>query len=235
VRLCVAKRRLRQVALTGFQSIVSPGSAAGAFGIRRDSAMPSAEAASDDHHAGDAPAGLDDQPAAEHHADEDRYRSTGLDQAVAADQLGLAQGLGKDRVFHRTEQRRLHAAEKQREQQQLEAPEEEAGRADRHDAELDGDRHRDEAGFFVLVGELARGRRKQEERQDEERLRQVLQRVRTQRREARGLEGEQDDERLLEYVVVQRAEKLHPEERREAPLAEQPELAVLPHSNSSRM
>ena len=52
---------------------------------------------------------------------------------------------------------------------------------------------------------------------------------------ARGLEGEQDDERLLEHVVVQRAEELHAEKGREAPLAEQAELAALAHSNSSRM
>ena len=45
----------------------------------------------------------------------------------------------------------------------------------------------------------------------------------------RGLVGEQDDQRLLEDVVVQRAEELHAEERPEAPLGQQPELTTLGH------
>ena len=50
------------------------------------------------------------------------------------------------------------------------------------------------------------------------------------RRVARGLERDEHDERVLEDVVVGRAEKLRPEERREAALAEQRELARDPGS-----
>ena len=102
---------------------------------------------------------------------------------------------------------------------------EEADRAERHDRELERHRDRDEPRLLVLVGDLARGGREQEERQDEQRLREVLQRVRRHRGEARRLVGEQDHQRLLEDVVVERAEELHAEERPEAPLGQQPELA----------
>ena len=62
--------------------------------------------------------------------------------------------------------------------------------------------------FLVFVGDLPRGRGEEQEREDEERLREILQRVRRHRREARGLVRKHDHERVLEYVVVERAEEL---------------------------
>jgi hypothetical protein len=109
---------------------------------------------------------------------------------------------------------------------------EEADRAEQHHRELDDDGEGDQPGLLVLVGELPGGGGEQQERQDEQRLREVLQRVGGQAAVARRLVGEQDDERLLEGVVVHRAEELHAEERPEAPFAEQPELAALAHARA---
>ena len=66
------------------------------------------------------------------------------------------------------------------------------------------------------------------------RLREILERVRRHGGEARRLVREHDDQRLLEYVVVECAQELHAEERTEAPLAEQPELAAFARRISSR-
>src|SRR5690606_31081188 len=78
----------------------------------------------------------------------------------------------------------------------------------------------------VLVGELPGGGREQEEGQHEQRLRQVLQDVRRHRRVAGGRVGEQDHQRLLEDVVVERAEELYAEEGREAPFPQKAELVA---------
>ena len=48
-----------------------------------------------------------------------------------------------------------------------------------------------------------------------------------------GVECEQDDKRVLVDVVVERAEKLRSEERREAALREQRELAAFPVRRAS--
>jgi hypothetical protein len=58
-----------------------------------------------------------------------------------------------------------------------------------------------------------------------------LQRVGRHRREARRLVREHDHERLLEDVVVESAEELDAEERPEAALFEQSELAALGHDS----
>jgi hypothetical protein len=68
---------------------------------------------------------------------------------------------------------------------------------------------------------------------EEQRLRQVLQRVRGHRGKARRLVGEQVDERLLEHVVVEGAEELHAEEWPEAALGEKPKLAGALHGSPS--
>ena len=47
-----------------------------------------------------------------------------------------------------------------------------------------------------------------------------------ERRQARGVESDEDDERVLVDVVVAGAEKLRPEERREAALAQEIELVA---------
>ena len=74
----------------------------------------------------------------------------------------------------------------------------------------------------MVVGKLARQRGEEEERQDEEALRnraelQFLGRVRIE------LVGDEQDDRLLEQAVVERPEELGREERKEAPRAERKE------------
>ena len=105
---------------------------------------------------------------------------------VAADELGLRELLRQDRVLHRAEQRRLDAAEEERGQEDRQAFHEEPRGADHHDAKLKCDSNGDETGFFVLVRDLAGGGGEQQERQDEERLREVLQRVRGHRANSPG-------------------------------------------------
>src|SRR5438105_2649356 len=46
------------------------------------------------------------------------------------------------------------------------------------------------------------------------------------RQVARGLVGDEDDQRVLQHIVVEGAEELRPEKRREAALGEQFELAA---------
>src|SRR4029453_11592663 len=83
----------------------------------------------------------------------------------------------------------------------------------------------DHAGLVVLVGELAAGRREQQERQDEEGADRQAGELRLQEGIAQlQLVGHHHGECELEQVVVARAEELGPEEGREAPLAQQREL-----------
>jgi hypothetical protein len=165
-----------------------------------------------------------DQHAAEDRAEQDREERAHLHERVAADQLLLAQRLREDAVLHGPEERRVHAHHEQRAQQDRDAAQVEPHGADAHDRDLEELHRADQARLLEAVGELARGRREQEEGQDEHAPGEVHERVGRERR-LRRAEREQDHERVLEHVVVQRAEKLRPEERREAARAQQLELA----------
>ena len=143
-----------------------------------------------------------------------------LDQPVAADELVLAQVLRQDRVLDGPEECRMHTHQAQRQEEQDQVAPIEADRADDHDADLEQLDETDQPRLLVLVGDLARGRREQHERCDEYRRGDVDQVVRGQRGERRRLERDEDHQRILVDVVVARAEKLRPEERREAALAQ---------------
>src|SRR5205814_10325170 len=82
-------------------------------------------------------------------------------------------------------------------------------------------------------GELARARRDEEEGQREQPGAQVDERVLGERHAAHP-EREQDDERVLEQVVVQRPQELGPGEGPEPPSPEQPELTHPPPRLISR-
>ncbi len=56
--------------------------------------------------------------AAADRAEKDRREGRGLDERIAARELALAQLIGKDAVFHRAEQRRQHAEQEERHEQQ---------------------------------------------------------------------------------------------------------------------
>jgi hypothetical protein len=94
------------------------------------------------------------------------------------------------------------------------AREPEADRADAHDPDLEQLHGADDPRLLDLVGELTGRRREEEEREDEDAAREVHEHGRIERR-LRDAEREQDDQRVLEDVVVERAEELGPEEGRE--------------------
>ncbi len=114
-----------------------------------------------------------------------------------------------------------HGAETREEQR--DAVPREANRRDRHDSDLEELHAANETRLLDLVGHLARGRREQKERQDEDPRRQVHERVGL--RLGGGREREQNHDRVLEDVVVERSEELGPEKGAEAFLAEEAELA----------
>ncbi len=94
------------------------------------------------------------------------------------------------------------------------------GAAEDHDPDLGELDDADQPRLVVIVGELARQRREQEEGQDEQALRdraelELLRRVRIE------LVGDEQHHRLLEQAVVERAEELGREQRQEPPRAQQ--------------
>ena len=169
------------------------------------------------------------QHAAGDGAGEDRERGAGLHQCVATDEFLVPQRLREDRVLHRPEQRRVESHQEQRAQEQGQVGAHEPDRTDDHDRDLEQLDEADDARLVVLVRELTGGRRKEEERQDEERAGEVHQHIRRQRGERGGVERDQDHERVLVDVVVQDAQKLRDEKRRKAPLPEQSELTLPRH------
>jgi hypothetical protein len=94
----------------------------------------------------------------------------------------------------------------------------EPGAAERHDANLGKFDAADESALGESIRDLAGQRGEQKERQNEESTRgcdQLLGRESGMRARA---EGEREDERVLEQIVVERAQELGPEEGSEAPL-----------------
>ena len=99
---------------------------------------------------------------------------------------------------------------------------------ERHRGDLKNLDETDNAGLLEFLGELARGRGKQEERQDEQCRRDV--RVETDCAFVQAhVETDQHDHRVSERVVVERAERLRREERREPLETQQLELVVSRH------
>ena len=175
------------------------------------------------HQAGAAAAG---QQAAGKRADQYGDEGAGFHQRVAADQFLLLQVLGQDGIFHRPEQGRVGSHQEQGGEQQRQAVAGETEGGDQHDADLEQLDEADQARLLELVGQLAGGGREQEERQDEEAGAQVHQKLGVGARHGAGTIGEQDHQRILEDVVVERAEKLGDEERQEAPLPHQTVLVA---------
>ncbi len=163
-------------------------------------------------------------------------KSAHLHQRVAAHQLLLAQRRRQDRVLHRAEQRRVGAHGEQRQQHQRQALQQEAGGTDRHDHDLGQLDQADQRVLGELLAELAAERGEQEERQDEQHRAQIDQQIAVGEVDPgllvhleTELEQDGEDQRLLEQIVVERAEQLGDEERQEAPGAEQGELRIRGH------
>jgi hypothetical protein len=170
-----------------------------------------------------------DQERAEQGAEQDGEERRHLDQPIAADQLVAAQHLGQDAVLERTEHGRVEPHHEQHRQQQVDAVHEEAVARDQHDRDLHRLDDLGEPGLVVLVRELAGGGGKKKERQDEQAGRQVRVAVLVLLAEPDRGPHDQDHQRVLEHVVVERAQGLGQEERQEAALPEQRELALVRH------
>jgi len=169
-------------------------------------------------------AGQGEDQATDDHAGEDGHRGAHLHQPVAAGQFLRLQYRRQYRVLHRPEQGGLQPGAEQRDQQQRHVLGEEAGCGERHDHDLHGGGDHDQPRFLQLVGDLPGQCGEQEIRKDEDGRCQVG----VQRAFFVGdAEVEQQaDDGLAVHVVIERAERLHDEERQEAALAEQGELAV---------
>ena len=120
----------------------------------------------------------------------------------------------------------MQAEQKETAHQHLEAVQPEPGPGNQHDEDF---QHFDEAGqtgLVVLVGELPGGSGKEEKGQDEDACRQIGQQFRLQAGPLHGLEGEQNDQRVLEHIVVKGPQKLGGEEGPEATAFEQGKLGT---------
>ena len=121
----------------------------------------------------------------------------------------------------------MHSHESQRHEQKDEVTPVEADRAHDHDGDLEELDEPYQPGFFELVGDLARSCGEKHERGDEHCGGNVDQIIRRQRRQCRGLESDEDHQRVLVDVVVPGSQKLGPEEGRKAALAQKLKLAAL--------
>ncbi len=97
----------------------------------------------------------------------------------------------------------------------------------------DGDFQRfdafEDARLVETLAQLACKPGEHHERQDEQAGRDVRQQLRTQRAPAGRLIGHENDQHVLEEIVVEGAAGLRDEERQEAPLAQESELAGFAH------
>ena len=120
----------------------------------------------------------------------------------------------------------MNAEHEQRDEQQSDMMRDEADRADHRDRDLEHFHQPNDARAFELVCELTRGGREQEKRQDEDTAGEIHQNARIEARRLCRLEREQQHHRVLEQVVVQRAEELRQKEGQKATGAQQIELVV---------
>ncbi|MCY1404520.1 hypothetical protein D9M71_197300 [compost metagenome] len=160
-------------------------------------------------------------------AEQDGEEGAHLHQRVAADQFVLVQRLRQDRVLHRAEQRRVGAHGEQRDEQQGQAAEQETGGADQHDHHLGQLQPAHQRVLVVFLAELPAEGGEQEERQDEQQRAEVHQQVGVAA--DRQVVEDRQHQRLLEQVVVERAEELGGEERQETLFAQQGELRMSSH------
>ena len=169
------------------------------------------------HHAGEGrriAAVLGREPA-DNRAGEDCEKCRGFDQRVAGGKFGGREMIRQDAVLDRAEQRRNDAEQKQREKQQRDRVQPEAGDRAVPATPISTSFSRcGDVGLVEPVGDLAAERRQDEERKDENRAGERNQRFGIV---AGQFEQDQEYQRVLEEIVVERAEKLAPEQRRETP------------------
>ena len=146
-------------------------------------------------------------------AEQDRHEGRAFDQRVAGGQFFLLEVVRQDAVLDRAEQRRDHAEQKQRREQDRDRVQPEADDAEAATPISASFTHLRDDRLVEAVGDLAAQPRQEEERADEHRRRQRHQRLAVT--DARR-EQDQEHQRVLEEVVVEGREELAPEQRREA-------------------
>nr|GEU28364.1 hypothetical protein [Tanacetum cinerariifolium] len=172
---------------------------------------------------------LHDQHGAEDFAGQDADKRPHFGHAVTADQLFLFQVLRQVRVFDRSEQRGMdaHAHHGRHQQPQVMGDPADAGHG--HDRHLEPFDAAGQSRLVELVGQLAGSGGEQHVGQDEQAGDQVGDQRRRQVGPADGIERDDHDQRGLEQVVVEGAQELGPEKRREAALLQQGKLVGLAH------
>ena len=229
-RLRAAKRRLRQVSLNGFQ--LSRSSRLGARGVRDEAAGEVARQRDADRAGGgeiNAARSIRHEHSADDRANQDGDEGAGLDQCVAAHQLLRAQMLRQQRVLDRPEESRVRAQQEQTAEQKRKIVRDEPDRSHRHDRDFQQLDQAHDARALVLVGELTGGGREQEEGQDQDAAAEIDEHLRTCAGHARRMESDEQHQRVLEQVVVERAEQLRDEERPEAARGEELKLVGCLH------
>ena len=165
-------------------------------------------------------------------AEQDRDEGRALDQRVAGRQFRALQVIGQDAVFDRAEQRRDHAEQEQRDEQDQHAEcRRKPTTASEGDADLDELQPLGHPGLVEAVGDLAAERRQEEERRDEDRSGQRDQHLRMR---ALQLVQQQEDQRVLQEIVAEGRKELAPEQWREPPRQHQGKHGVGPFIGSGR-
>jgi hypothetical protein len=165
------------------------------------------------------------QQRAEHFAEQDADESAHFDYAIAADQFFRLQVLRQVSVFDRAEHGRVHAHADHGGDQEPERVAQPAGRGHAHDRDLEQLDPARQAALLDLVGNLAGGCREHDIRQDEQARNDLVQQRGRDLGPGPGIEGDRNQQRILEQVVVESAQELGPEKRTETALGQQRKLA----------
>ena len=147
-------------------------------------------------------------------AQENGDKGRAFDQRIAFRQFAALQMIGQDSVFDRPKQRTDDAEAKQRNEQNDDRVQREAGNRNDRNADFDKLEPLRDQSLVIAVCDLAADRGQEEIRRDENRAGE-----RDQRPAICAAELIQDEkrQRVLEKIVVERGKELRPEQRREAP------------------
>lgn len=165
-----------------------------------------------------------DEDAAQDGAAQDGQVGPHLDQAVAGDQLVLSQVLGQDAVLGGAEERGLCPHQEEHDDQEPDVAEAEPDGGAGHDEDLRQLHLAHEEGAVTAVREVPRRGGKEEEGEDEGPRRDVDHDAGVRARLVRQAEGDEHHEGALEEVVVEGAQELRQEERKEAARHQQGKL-----------
>ncbi len=162
-------------------------------------------------------------------AQQNREERAHFEHRVAADELHGPQDLRQQAVLCGREERGVHAEHEEHAQQYGEVARHQPDGPERHDEDLDGLHHLDDARLVEPIGKLTRDAGEQEERKDEQPAGEIGQHLRVELRVDRAAEGDEDDEYVAVDVVVERSQCLGTEERKESSLTQEPELVRCTH------